>query len=273
MLRRLLFLISLTVPSVSFILHHRRAVFKSKKEQPILTCPNLSRAREDRKDNSDENNPEVAARLLLEKAQQLRNDITQFEKERESFLQTQKSVEQQKKQEDDKRRQAWKDTYSVVVPILKDDGREVQELVDFAPYYNSSYIWTCETTLPLGIILEQKDCDKGSDFGSNKLSTNLSAHFLTVVEEVTEGSEGDKASIQVGDILRACTACRTVLKTPTWQLLVGGIGMPETRRFLYAVDNRPLEEILQAIGSNRMDPQQRPVFFVWERSESEVKGE
>ena len=38
-------------------------------------------------------------------------------------------------------------------------------------------------------------------------------------------------------------------------------------RFMYSVDNRPFEEVMEAIGSNRMDPEARPVLIVVERKE------
>jgi hypothetical protein len=57
------------------------------------------------------------------------------------------------------------------------------------------------------------------------------------------------------------------MERPTWQLMVGGIGVPKTKRFMYSVDDRPFEEVLEAIVSNRMDPDQRPVLLVVERRE------
>lgn len=71
--------------------------------------------------------------------------------------------------------------------------------------------------------------------------------------------------IQEGDILRAVTACQTTMESPTWQLLAGGIGQPKTKRFMFSVDGRPLEEVLEAIGSNRMDVGNRDVVLVLER--------
>ena len=46
-----------------------------------------------------------------------------------------------------------------------------------------------------------------------------------------------------------------------------GIGQPKTKRFMYSVDGRPLEEVLDAVGSNRMDAQGRDVWLVLERIE------
>ena len=76
---------------------------------------------------------------------------------------------------------------------------------------------------------------------------------------------GDSAGIKQGDVLRAITACQTTMETPTWQLIAGGIGQPKTKRFMYSVDGRPLEEVLDAVGSNRMDVQGRDVWLVLER--------
>lgn len=66
-------------------------------------------------------------------------------------------------------------------------------------------------------------------------------------------------------MLRAVTACQTTMETPTWQLLAGGIGQPKTKRFMFSVDGRPLEEVLDAVGSNRMDVARRDVVLVVER--------
>ena len=55
------------------------------------------------------------------------------------------------------------------------------------------------------------------------------------------------------------------MSTPTWQLIAGRIGQPKTKRFIYSVDGRPLEEVLEAVGSNRMDPEGRDVWLVLER--------
>jgi hypothetical protein len=58
------------------------------------------------------------------------------------------------------------------------------------------------------------------------------------------------------------------MEQPTWQLIAGGIGRPKTVRFMYSVDNRPFGEVMDAIGSNRMDPERRPVLIVVERREA-----
>jgi len=55
------------------------------------------------------------------------------------------------------------------------------------------------------------------------------------------------------------------MEQPTWQLMLGGIGQPKTTRMMYSCDGKPLEEILGAISSNTMDPQQRDVWLVIER--------
>ena len=87
------------------------------------------------------------------------------------------------------------------------------------------------------------------------------------MDEVVPNGNGDIAGIRTSDVLRAITACQTTMETPTWQLLAGGIGQPKTNRFMYSVDGRPLEEVMNAIGSNRMDPEGRDVWLVLERVE------
>jgi hypothetical protein len=113
----------------------------------------------------------------------------------------------------------------------------------------SSRIEVCIASLPLGIILGESSKHPGA----------------VRVDEVGIGSNGELAGIQEGDLLRACTACQVTMETPTWQILAGGIGMPKTKRFVYSVDNRPFEEVMDAVGSNRMDPEEKPVILVVER--------
>ena len=112
-----------------------------------------------------------------------------------------------------------------------------------------SRIIAVQAPLPLGLILGQE----------------VSIPGLTSIDEVAPDGNGEIAQIKQGDIVRAVTACQTTMETPTWQLLAGGIGQPKTKRFVYSVDNRPLEEVMDAIGSNRMDVQGRDVWLVLER--------
>ena len=106
-----------------------------------------------------------------------------------------------------------------------------------------------QAPLPLGLVLGEDSTIPG----------------LISVDEVAKDGNGDSAGIRQGDIVRAITACQTVMSTPTWQLLAGGIGQPKSKRFMYSVDGRPLEEVLDAIGSNRMDSQERDIWLVLER--------
>jgi len=141
----------------------------------------------------------------------------------------------------------------VDVPILKDMGEEVMERVDFPPRLKGgkSRIIAVQAPLPLGLVLGQ--------------DTTTSTPILTTIDEVSPDSNGEIAQIKQGDIVRAVTACQTTMETPTWQLLAGGIGQPKTKRFIYSVDGRPLEEVLDAVGSNRMDVGGRDVWLVLER--------
>jgi hypothetical protein len=52
---------------------------------------------------------------------------------------------------------------------------------------------------------------------------------------------------------------------PTWQLLAGGIGRPKTMRYMFSTDYKPFELVMEAIASNRMDPEGRSVLLVVER--------
>mmetsp|Transcript_21197 Transcript_21197/g.32211 ORF Transcript_21197/g.32211 Transcript_21197/m.32211 type:complete len:96 (-) Transcript_21197:33-320(-) len=90
---------------------------------------------------------------------------------------------------------------------------------------------------------------------------------ITTVDEVGEGSNAELAGVKVGDILRACTACQVSMEMPTWQLMAGGIGRPKTSRMMWSVDGKVFEEVMEALISNSMDPQARPVWLVVERIE------
>ncbi len=88
---------------------------------------------------------------------------------------------------------------------------------------------------------------------------------ITTIDEITPTSNAYIAGARQNDIVRAVTACQITMTTPTWQLLAGGIGQPKTKRFIYGVDGRPLEEVMDAVGSNRMDVEGRDVWLVLER--------
>mmetsp|Transcript_45230 Transcript_45230/g.94870 ORF Transcript_45230/g.94870 Transcript_45230/m.94870 type:complete len:263 (-) Transcript_45230:389-1177(-) len=191
---------------------------------------------------------------LLEKARKLRQDISTIESSKLE-VQKEKDAEEQARQAAEREVQKQKDKqrmrYSAEVPILKDMGEEVMERVDFPPRLKGgkSRIVAIQSPLPLGLVLGQDESMPG----------------FTSVDEVAPGGNGDLAQVKQGDIIRAITACQTTMETPTWQLLAGGIGQPKTKRFMYSVDGRPLEEVLNAIGSNRMDVQGRDVWLVLER--------
>ncbi len=114
-----------------------------------------------------------------------------------------------------------------------------------------SYIVALQAPLPLGLILSEESSIPG----------------LITVESLSPDGSGSNAGVQEGDILRAVTACQVTMESPTWQLLAGGIGRPKTKRFMCVVDGRPLEEVLNAVGSNRMDGLGRDVWLVLERME------
>ena len=110
----------------------------------------------------------------------------------------------------------------------------------------------CTASVPLGLVLGESEDIVGA----------------VCVDEVAEGSNGEASGVKAGDLLRACTACQMVMDTPTWQILAGGIGVPKTKRFMYSVDARPFEEVLDAVSSNRMDPEERPAVLVLERRDA-----
>jgi len=191
---------------------------------------------------------------LLEKARRLREEVSAIESSKME-IQMEKDAKEQARKMEELEMQKQKDNqrmrYSAEVPILKDMGEEVMERVDFPPRLKGgkSRIVAVQAPLPLGLVLGEDDSMPG----------------LTSVDEVAPDGNGASAGVKQGDILRAVTACQATMETPTWQLLAGGIGQPKTKRFMYSVDGRPLEEVLGAVGSNRMDAQGRDVWLVLER--------
>ena len=203
--------------------------------------------------------PSILFASSPEEAEKLREQAQKLRQEVESFQQEKTAAEQEElrqKQEQKDQAQARRKRYSAIVPILKANGSVVQERCDFSPRWKdegASYITVVESALPLGIILGESDDFVGA----------------VSVDEVGEESNGGMAGLRPGDLLRAVTACRVEMVQPTWQLVVGGIGQPKTVRFMYSVDNRPFEEVMEAIGSNRMDPEERKILLVVERREKQ----
>jgi hypothetical protein len=188
------------------------------------------------------------AERLQKQAEKLRMEVELFEAEKNAA----RIAERAKFEEEEAAKLATRQRFSALVPILKPDGSTVEERCDFKPKLGTdSFITTFEVNLPLGIILSEDDQIPGT----------------VKVDVIADESNAKVAGLRVGDIIRACTACRMEMERPTWQLMIGGIGVPRTKRFMYSVDDRPFEEVLEAIASNRMDPDQRPMLLVVERRE------
>ena len=106
--------------------------------------------------------------------------------------------------------------------------------------------------MPCGVILEKRDT------------------ATVVVDEVAADSNAARAGVVAGDVLRATTACTPRMEMPTWQLLGGGIGRPKMTRFVFGADldaapARSFDDVLEAVASNRLDPDGRPAILVVER--------
>lgn len=228
-------------------------------------CPNRHCRLQVAASNSDDsttapesNNEMDESERLRQAAEKLRREIAEFQQQKETAKQKEERVQQAllEQQEQKKLR------FSAVLPIAKPDGSEVVERIYFRPWFRPnvdddddstalSSIITCEvSSLPLGVLLGEHEQLNGA---------------IAVDEILQDDGFGARAGLRVGDIVRACSACRVEMDRPTWQLLAGGIGRPKTRRFIYDVDGRPLEEVMEAIRSNRLDPGQRPILLVVER--------
>lgn len=204
--------------------------------------PSLTKRRDTRLFNASDD-PEI----LKSQAAALRKQVNALEEEKNQVAR----AESAKEEEERKARNERRERYSAEVPILKPDGSTRVERCDFSPVLpeNESFIITCEVPVPLGILLGEHEEYAG----------------VVIVDEVASGSNGESAGIREGDLLRACTACRFEMEQPTWQLIAGGVGRPSNKRYMYSVDGRPFEEVLDAVGSNRLD--ERPALIVLERRE------
>lgn len=195
-------------------------------------------------------NAEDEAQALLEKAEKLRKEVESIQEVKREENQKLEEERQAVVKEKDERRMR----YSAEVPILKGDGSVQMERCDFSPRLKSddgklSSIITVQTNLPMGMILGQNEDMVG----------------LTTVDEIAPGSNAELAGVKVGDLLRACTACQVTMEQPTWQLMAGGIGRPKTTRMMYSTDGKQFEEVMEALVSNSMDPEERPAWLVLER--------
>ena len=187
------------------------------------------------------------AQRLRDLASRLRGEVSKLEQTKDIAARAEEADREKVVVE----RQRERLKYSAEVPILKGDGQTVMESVDFPPRIagGKSIITAVQASLPLGILLGEHEEIPGA----------------IIVDEVVEGSNGNTAGVKDGDLLRACSACQMTMETPTWQLLAGGVGQPKTKRFMYATDGRPFEEVMDAVASNRMDPDGRDVWLVLER--------
>jgi hypothetical protein len=213
--------------------------------------------------SSASSSPNDEARTFQDKAMRLREEIAELERSKRSSAPSTSPVspasvkgttpkgDSNEPNPDKVLKKTLRHGYEAVVPVLLGDGTVEEEEVEFVPFHKDglSRIVTAEAGLPLGIVLGESEEYDGA----------------VSVDEVAPGGNGDRAGIKEGDLVRAFTASRMQMDQPAWQLMAGGIGIPKHFRFMYSADKRPFEEVMEAIGSNRMDPQGRPVLLVIER--------
>jgi len=242
----------------SFITATAKCVMKIKHEEfkisehIVVTSVKSNKIQEDYKDAEADNDKIRQLRLEAEK---LRNDVLALEQAKAEQLQ--RENERLKEQEEAQMMQRAR--YSATVPILRPDGSTQEMTVGFPPFFanNTSYITIKEALLPLGVILGESELFSGA----------------IAIDEVSTASNGYQAGLRVSDLVRGFTACKMQMEQPAWQLLVGGIGRPKTFRYMYSADFRPFEEVMSAMGSNRMDPEGRPVLIVLERQDDDANVE
>ena len=190
---------------------------------------------------------------MLEAARRLRIDAAMLEDDKSSKAAAARGESEAQAAQEEAYRTKW----SVNLPILKQDGRTVDEDVAFKPLLcDDSFLVRVEVPLPMGVILGESVVEVTG--GKNMT--------VTTVDEVNNESPA-ATLLEPGDILRATTATQVQMTTPTWQLLVGGIGQPKTVRFMYSCDGSrsSFDEVMSAVKSNANDPEGRAAILVVER--------
>lgn len=187
------------------------------------------------------------AQKLLDEAERIRKEVSAFEQKKDDVIAAKKQEQSRIVEE----KQSERERYIAEVPILKGDGSTVVERVDFPPRFTrgTSTVLAVRSVLPLGIILGESEDVPGA----------------IGIDEIAPGGNAGAAGVKVGDLLRAVTACQVTMEQPTWQLIVGGIGQPKTKRMMFSTDGKVFEEVMEAVASNRMDPSGEPAWLVLER--------
>jgi len=109
------------------------------------------------------------------------------------------------------------------------------------PLAEGSSLLCVRLDLPLGMLLEETETADGA-------SAPAVVELFDIGSAVTSG-------VRKGDVVRAATACKMQMATPTWQLMLGGIGRPTMQKMLYVTDGEPFETVLAAISSNSREQQ------------------
>ena len=110
---------------------------------------------------------------------------------------------------------ATSNPFLLELPISKGDGTVVEEQVVFRPVFplGTSRLVKTEAPPPLGLILEEWGA------GSDPDEPMKAPKGFCVVEAINQGSSAEAAGLQVGDVIRACTAIDMRMEAPTWQVL------------------------------------------------------
>jgi len=127
-----------------------------------------------------------------------------------------------------------------------------------------STVFSCQLNNPLGCVLEEDD----------------QSGAVLVLEIIGDGNAAN-AGIAVGDMIRAVSACKSIMTYPPGNLLLGGIGRPGVKKQMIPlstgtidIDDVPvvsgnLDTAVGAIASCRKANQ--PVVLVLERFPDEPK--
>lgn len=89
--------------------------------------------------------------------------------------------------------------------------------ITLQPLEEGSELFCVRLDLPLGMLLEES-----AAVGEGRSAAEV-VELFDIGSAITNG-------VRIGDVVRATTACKMGMATPTWQLMLGGIGRPTMQK-------------------------------------------
>uniref|UniRef100_A0A7S1U795 PDZ domain-containing protein n=1 Tax=Phaeomonas parva TaxID=124430 RepID=A0A7S1U795_9STRA len=121
---------------------------------------------------------------------------------------------------------------------LGPEFKPLDQVLDPSFSDDNSALATVQVPLPMGMVIEESATLEGK----------------VEVVEVVEGSNAEKAGVQVGDVLRGCTAMAVNLAKAAEEDVafnaLAGATKPGLCRAFYIADGMPFDETMNALTSN-----------------------